>query len=169
MRFAVSLGSNLGDREANLRAGRDGLAARGVIWTAVSALYETEPVGPVRAQPPFLNQAAVGVTTLSPEALLAACQEVERESGRVRDVRWGPRTLDLDILLLDSDRIALPDLTVPHPEMANRAFVLVPLAEIAPDWVVPVDGETTVREMRDTAPGREGVRLWQSSAMKPPI
>ena len=165
---AIALGSNVGDRAASLAAGLSGLAARGVAWRAVSSVYETEPVGPVREQGAFLNQVAVGETSFSPRALLEVCLDVEREQGRVRTLRWGPRTLDLDILLYDERVIEEPGLVVPHPEMARRAFVLVPLAEVAPDWVVPGMGKTPA-ELLATVPGREGVRLlWRSSATKPP-
>ena len=165
---AIALGSNVGDREAHLAAGRDELAARGVSWRAVSSVYETDPVGPVTGQGAFLNQAAVGETKLSPLALLEICLAVEREQGRVRTVRWGPRTLDLDILLYGEQQIFEPGLVVPHPEMARRAFVLAPLAEVAPDWRVPGEART-VRALLEAAPGREGVRVWRSSAMKPPM
>lgn len=167
---AIALGSNVGDRAAHLAAGREGLAVRGVAWRAVSALYETEPVGPIREQAAFLNQVAVGETLLRPRALLEACLAVERERGRVRGgaVRWGPRSLDLDLLLYGGLQIVEPDLVIPHPEMARRAFVLVPLAEVAPDWVVPGEGQTAGELVRH-APGREGVRVWRSSDTKPPM
>jgi len=167
---AVALGSNLGDRPANLAFGRDELARRGVVrWTAVSFVYETVPVGPVADQPAFLNQVAVGETEQGPRALLTACLDAERAAGRVREVRWGPRTLDLDLLLYDDWRIAEPDLVVPHPEMARRAFVLVPLTEIAPAWVVPGTGKTA-SDLLAGVPGREGVKIypWPYSATKPP-
>ena len=169
-RVAIALGSNLGDRAANLAAGQDGLAARGVAWQNLSKIYETEPVGPITEQGAFLNQVAVGETELSPRALLEICLYVEQEQGRVRSVRWGPRTLDLDILLYEDWRIEEPDLIVPHPEMLRRAFVLMPLAEAAPDWPVPGTGKTAAEwAAAATVPGREGVRVWRSSAMKPPM
>lgn len=167
-RIAIGLGGNVGDREAHLQAGRDGLAARGVAWRRVSALYETEPVGPVADQGPFLNQVAVGETELSPRALLEVCLAVEAASGRVRAARWGPRTLDLDILLYGDLSVQETGLTLPHPELAGRAFVLVPLAEAAPEWVVPGTGKTTTA-LREAVAGREGVRLWRSTDMKPPM
>ncbi len=163
--IAIALGSNLGDREANLAFGRDELARRGITWQSVSSLYETEPVGPVADQPPFLNQVAVGATLLSPAALLTVCLQVEAERGRERTIHWGPRTLDLDVLLYDDEIINEAALTVPHREMANRAFVLVPLAEIAGDQVVP-GYNRTVQELLATAAGREGVRIWRSSDTK---
>lgn len=166
-RIALSLGSNLGDREAHLAFGRDALAARGVAWTALSSLYETEPVGPVTEQGAFLNQIAVGETELSPRALLEACLAIEREDGRVRSVRWGPRTLDLDIVLYDDSRIDEPDLTVPHVEIARRRFVLVPLCEVDPDWPIPGQGRTARDLLAALAPDKE-VRIWRSSATRPP-
>ncbi len=162
---AIALGSNLGDREAHLAFGRDELTRRGVIWQAVSSLYQTEPVGPVADQPPFLNQVAVGATVLPPRALLQVCLQVESERGRERTVHWGPRTLDLDILLYGAEEIEEPDLIVPHREMASRAFVLVPLAEVAGDWAV-AGYNRSVLELLATVAGREGVRIWRSSDTK---
>jgi len=170
VRVAVGFGSNLGDRAAYVRAGLDGLAGRGVVWQSVSSTYETNPVGP-DGQGTYLNVCAVGETKLTPRALLTMCLDAEREQGRVRGgdtVRWGPRTLDIDILLYGDETIGEPDLTVPHREMANRAFVLVPLAEIAPDWVVPGTART-VGDLAQAAPGRKGVGVWRFSATKRPI
>ena len=169
-RVAIGLGSNVGDRAAHLQYALDELARRGAVrWTAVSAWYETDPVGPVADQPPFLNGAATGETFLTPQALLSVCNEIEAERGRVREVRWGPRTLDLDILLWDDETIDTPTLTVPHPELARRAFVLMPLAEIAPGWVVPGTVGQTVAYLLANVEGREGVRRWRFSATKQPI
>ena len=164
MRVAIGLGSNLGDRAANLAFGRDALALRGVTWTAVSPIYETDPVGPVADQPAFLNQAAISETSLAAKTLLEVCLDIERERGRVRSVHWGPRTLDLDILLYGDLRIEEQGLTIPHAELANRAFVLVPLADVAADWPVPGTAGYTVRNLRDAlSVGCEGVRLWRTS------
>ena len=165
MKVAIGLGSNIGDREASLAAGRDALATGGLIWQALSSLYETEPVGPIADQGAFLNQAGIGETAASPRALLSMCLAAEQAQGRVRAVRWGPRTLDLDVLLYSDALIDEPDLIVPHPEMARRAFVLVPLDEIAPEWVVPGTGKT-VRELCRGVDGREGVTIWQSTGTK---
>jgi 2-amino-4-hydroxy-6-hydroxymethyldihydropteridine diphosphokinase len=132
----LSLGSNLGNREETLRkAVRQLAAADGVKTLAVSSLYETEPWGK-KDQPSFLNIAVSQQTTLSPEKLLALAQAVETELGRVRHERWGPRTVDVDILHIEGIERKTPTLTLPHPFMTERAFVLVPLAEIAPDLVV---------------------------------
>ncbi len=173
VRIAVGFGSNIGDREAYLQAGLEGLASRGVTWRAISSVYETEPVGPAD-QGPYLNLVAEGELQLgSPglRALLHMCRVTEGEQGRVRDadtIRWGPRTLDIDILIYGDETTDEPDLTVPHRELTNRAFVLVPLAEIAPDWVVPGTNRT-VGALAETAPGREEVRVWRFSDTKRPM
>ena len=132
----LSLGANLGNREETLRESvrRIG-AAESVELTAVSSVYETEPWGKLD-QPRFLNLAVAVETTLSPEALLALAQKIEKELGRVRHERWGARTIDIDILCFEGVERNTPDLTLPHPYMTKRAFVLVPLAEIAPTLTV---------------------------------
>ena len=128
----VSLGSNVGDRLGFLRRAVAMLGEHEAIEVLrTSSVYETDPVGYVD-QPPFLNAVAEIETSLSPHELLDACQAIEAALGRVRTVRWGPRTIDLDIALIDDLAIDDERLTVPHPRMAERAFVLVPLAEIAP-------------------------------------
>ena len=132
----LSLGANLGNREETLRESvrRIG-AAESVELTAVSSVYETEPWGKLD-QPRFLNLAVAVETTLSPEALLALAQKIENELGRVRHERWGARTIDIDILCFEGVERNMPELTLPHPYMTERAFVLVPLAEIAPTLTV---------------------------------
>ncbi len=128
VRAFLGLGSNVGDRLAHLRKAVAGL--EGVI--AVSTVYETEPVGGVD-QDAFYNIVVELGTALSPEALLRRCQELEREARRVRHVRWGPRTLDVDVLLYGDRSIDTPDLVVPHPRMTERNFVMVPLLELDPE------------------------------------
>ena len=129
----ISLGSNLGDRQAILDEAVNRLAQTpGVVVSAISSSYETQPVGGPAGQAPFLNAAARLDTTLSPHNLLAVLQAIERALGRVRTVRWGERTLDLDILIYGCKFIDEPDLKIPHPRLALRRFVLEPLAEIAP-------------------------------------
>lgn len=129
----LGLGSNLGDREALLRAAITALdATPNVRVTAISSLYETPPWGPV-PQGPYLNACIALDTTLSPRELLTLCLAIERDHGRERAIRWGPRTLDIDVLLYGDESIDEEGLIVPHPRMTERAFVLVPLGEIAPD------------------------------------
>lgn len=134
-RVVLGMGSNLGDRAAHLRAAVDAL---GDEVTAVSDLYETAPVGGPE-QGPFLNLVVVLDTDRPAGEVLARAQELEAAAERVRIERWGPRTLDVDVLWIDGETVDRPDLVVPHPRMFERAFVLVPLADVAPD-LVPADG-----------------------------
>lgn len=128
----LGLGSNLGDREENLGRAAHLLEEKGFEIRARSSYYLTEPVGgPVQGW--YLNAALGGETTLSPEGLLEAALDVEKTLGRVRTVRDAPRTLDVDVLLFGNRVLSTPALTVPHPRLPDRRFVLVPLAEIAPD------------------------------------
>jgi len=146
----VGLGSNLGDRLANLQRAVDLLAAReGLRVLRTSRVYETAPVGP--PQPDYLNSVAELETSLSARELLDACLGVEREMGRERAERWGPRVIDLDLLTYGREEIDEPGLTVPHPRMHDRAFVLVPLLELDPDPLLP-DGRTvgTLRLVTNT-------------------
>jgi len=132
----LGLGSNLGDREAMLRAAISALAATpGVRVTAISSLYETPPWGPV-PQGPYLNACIELDTTLPAREVLDLSLRIERDHGRERAIRWGPRTLDIDVLLYGDAAIDEEGLIVPHPRMTERAFVLVPLAEIAPGLTV---------------------------------
>lgn len=127
----LSLGSNLGDRPGYLAGAVRGLEAAHTHVLRVSSVYETAPWGKTD-QPAFLNMAVAIETILSPHELLRHILSVEQSLGRVRMERWGPRTVDIDLLLFGQERLASPDLEVPHPRMAERAFVLVPLLEIAP-------------------------------------
>lgn len=132
-RVFVALGSNLGDRAAYLARARAALAALpGTTLLAVSRVYETAPQD-LADQPAFLNQVVCLDTILTPRELLRRCQQVERDNGRRRERRFGPRTLDVDILLVEGVEADDPALTLPHPRMMQRAFVLVPLAEVW-DW-----------------------------------
>lgn len=136
-RAFLSLGSNLGDRAATLDTGLRALEASGDVQILRrSSLYETAPVGKTD-QPEFYNLVVEIETSLSPDALLHRCQEIERALGRIRTERWGPRTVDVDVLLYDRISVTTERLVVPHPEMLCRRFVLEPLLEIAPDAVLP--------------------------------
>ncbi len=130
----LGLGSNLGDRRAALERAVTLLAVRGDV-VAVSPVYETEPMGGPEDQDPYLNVVVELSTTDSPRALLERCRGLEEDAGRVRTVRFGPRTLDADVLMVGQERVDEPDLVVPHPRMLERRFVLVPLADLAPDLV----------------------------------
>jgi 2-amino-4-hydroxy-6-hydroxymethyldihydropteridine diphosphokinase len=135
----IALGANLGDREQNLRAALDLLSATpGVRVTRVSSFLENPAVGGPPGSPPFLNAAAELETTLEPRRLLARLLEIEQTLGRRRREKWGPRPIDLDLLLYGDQVIDVPDLKVPHPLMHERRFVLQPLAEIAPRAVHPI-------------------------------
>jgi 2-amino-4-hydroxy-6-hydroxymethyldihydropteridine diphosphokinase len=129
-RTFIGLGSNVGDRRAHLHSAVDSLP--GV--SAVSDVYETEPVGGPE-QGRYLNLVVEIDTELSPRELLAVCQRIEAAAGRIRDVRWGPRTLDVDILWMEGVTVEDHDLRIPHPRMTERLFVLAPLAELAPELV----------------------------------
>lgn len=132
----IALGSNLGDSYTILESALEALnKTSGIRVEARSHWYKTKPIGP--PQPDYLNGCALLQITLTPHSLLAALLAIETEFGRERRERWGARTLDLDLLLFDDVILQTPDLQIPHPRMNERAFVLVPLAEIAPDWVEP--------------------------------
>lgn len=136
-RVWLALGANVGDRVANLRAGLGALAAGGVEIDAVSSVYDTPP-WPVEEDPRFANIAVSGTTALTAHELLALCKTIEAEGGRDFDApRYSARPLDVDILAIDGELLSVPDLEVPHARMHERAFVLVPLAEIAPGFVHP--------------------------------
>ncbi len=149
-RAYLGLGANLGDREGTLRAAVAALeATEGVRVAAVSSLRETDPVGYLD-QPRFLNGAVAVDTTLGPRELLDALLAVERSLGRTRDgPRFGPRTIDLDLLLYGEESVDEPGLTIPHPRLHERAFALEPLAELDPGLVVPGHGplETLLRKL----------------------
>jgi len=141
----LGLGSNVGDRAAHLRAAIEMLRERGVEVEAVSSAYETEPVGEVLDQPDFLNAAIRIRTDLEPEALLDLCKEIEAARGRALDApRHSPRPLDVDLLLLDELEFATERLTLPHPEVTSRRFVLAPLLELDPDLCLPNGDRLTV-------------------------
>lgn len=147
----IGIGSNVGDRKANCRKAVESLAEAGRI-IGVSSLYYTEPVG-YREQEDFVNAAAALETNRSPIELLAICHALEDKMERRRTVRWGPRTIDLDILLYGDLIVDLPGLVIPHPSMAERKFVLAPLVELAPEALHPVLNKTMAQlldELKDS-------------------
>lgn len=151
----LGLGGNVGDRLHYLgRAVRLLDRHPSIEVDDISSVYETDPLGP--SDEPFLNIAVRVLTTLAPLPLLRACQQVEGTLGRVRTMRWGPRTLDVDVLLYGDRAIATEVLTVPHAELDGRAFALVPLMEVAPGWRLP-DGRTIAQAIAALAP-IEGVQ-----------
>ncbi|MFN7166395.1 MAG: 2-amino-4-hydroxy-6-hydroxymethyldihydropteridine diphosphokinase [Pannonibacter sp.] len=155
LRAALGLGSNMGDPKANLAQAIALLdASPGIRVLAVSPAYRTPPWGPV-PQGDYRNICLVIETTLAPVDLLRRCLAVEKQMGRVRDVRWGPRLIDIDVLLYEDTELDHPELTVPHPRMAERAFVLVPLADIWPE--ARIAGGLTVAQALASCPDRDGV------------
>lgn len=142
-RAALSLGGNIGDARATIAAALAALEASGVRVIARSSDYRTRPWGKTD-QPDFTNVSAVVETALPPLELLAVCLEVERQLGRVRHERWGPRLIDIDLIAYDDVRMDTPALTLPHRHAHERGFVLIPLAEIAPDLLI---GDRTVAEL----------------------
>lgn len=154
---AIALGSNLGNSEQILQAALDALHRPPTLGlVARSSLYQTAPVGP--PQPDYLNACALIETNLSAQQLLAELLQIEQQFGRVRRDRWGPRHLDLDLLFYGQQVIDEPQLQVPHPRLRDRAFVLVPLAEIAPHWLDPVTGQSVQTLCQSV--DQTGVRLW---------
>ena len=148
----LGLGSNLGDRDANLRRAVEALAPDFTV-ARLSHVYDSAPVL-VTEQPRFHNLVALGATALDPRALLGYVKRIEAEMGREGGVRYGPRVIDIDILLYGQIVLATPDLAIPHPRLAERGFVLAPLAEIAPDLRHPVLG-VTVGELARAVAGQD--------------
>jgi 2-amino-4-hydroxy-6-hydroxymethyldihydropteridine diphosphokinase len=159
----LGLGSNLGDRESNLRRALQLLPKAWITITKFSSIYETDPEGSasleVQAHTTFLNAVCVAETELSPTALLRVIKEVEVLMGRVAGPRYSPRVIDIDILLFGDLIMDTPNLTIPHQAMVNRAFVLVPLVEIAPRAVHP-RLEQSAQEILSKLPSAGGIRLW---------
>ena len=144
VKCAIALGSNLGDSKQILNQALEILSqTSGIELISHSSWYETVPVGP--PQPNYVNGCAILETELLPENLLQILLKIEQQFGRIRQERWGPRILDLDILLYGDLMLEMPNLTIPHPRMNERAFVLVPLAEIAAHWIDPISRQTILQ------------------------
>lgn len=155
----LGLGSNVGDRAGHLRAALVALPEHGVKVEAISSAYETEPVGEVLDQPDFLNAAARISTGLEPLSLLAACKAVEVEQGRMLGAgRHSPRPLDVDLLLLGDLELSSERLTLPHPEVTSRRFVLAPLLELDPGLALP-DGTRLADALASLGPGQRATRV----------
>jgi 2-amino-4-hydroxy-6-hydroxymethyldihydropteridine diphosphokinase len=155
----IGLGSNLGDRERNLRRAVELLPEHGVGVEAVSSLYETEPMGEILDQPDFLNAAARVRTALEPRELLAICKAIEVELGRMfGGPRHGPRPLDLDLLLLGELELDSEELTLPHAEVTSRRFVLAPLLELDPELTLP-DGTPLAEALEALGEGQRVERV----------
>jgi 2-amino-4-hydroxy-6-hydroxymethyldihydropteridine diphosphokinase len=163
MNVFVGLGSNLGERESMIRQALENLSRLpGTRLVKASSLYDTEPVGEVD-QPNFLNAVAQLESELGARQILWNLHLIEKRLGRVRTQRWGPRTIDLDLLLVGGEVIEEPGLRVPHPELTHRSFVLVPLVELDPLLVHPVTGETLLHHLsrlNTRPPVKRGSRLW---------
>lgn len=154
----LALGSNLGERQDHLkRAINEIHAVPGITVKAISDVYETDPVG-YEDQPAFLNMVILVETDLAPEELLGKTLGIEQKLGRVRTIRWGPRLIDIDILLYGDWQVSLPDLQIPHPAMAERAFVLIPLRDIWGEAPLPVLNKP-IQQYLDKQ-DEKGVRKW---------
>ena len=166
----MSLGSNLGDSERILRTALQRLAPL-FDELRVGSLYRSLPLSP-HSQPPFLNTAAAGPTTLDPDAILACAKELERLAGRRPGRRWGPRPLDIDLLLHGQAVLRSPELTLPHPRLASRRFALAPLADVAPQLRVPPEGATVAELLERLGPAAgadEAVDVgWSGGECHPP-
>ncbi len=159
-RVYIGLGTNIGNRESNLKDAISELAAVPEIEIiSLSSIYETNPVGYLE-QGKFLNMVVCINTTFDAQTLLVTCMKIEQNLGRKREIRWGPRTIDLDILLYNQENIVTKNLIVPHPRMLDRAFVVIPLVEIDKDIILP-NMEKPIREIMDDIPEKEGVRIWK--------
>ncbi len=155
----LGIGSNLGNRESNLAKALEALSRRMTI-ERISSIYETEPVGYVE-QPWFLNMVCSGTTGLDPFEVLSLAKEIEAQLGRIPDFPNAPRTIDIDIIFYDDRIIETTDLVIPHPRMVERAFVLIPLAEIAPEFIHPANG-TSVKELLSKIINSKQVRKWRN-------
>ncbi len=160
----LGFGSNLGDREENIRRAVERLS-ESVCGIQTSSIYETEPWGYLD-QPKFLNMVCRCLTRLEPEELLSVCKELETLAGREPSFKYGPRVLDVDILAYGDEVVRTGSLAIPHSALHERAFVLAPLAEIAPQWQHPILNKTAA-ELLEQVNGTEGVRIWKSPIVLP--
>ncbi|MBC7287341.1 MAG: 2-amino-4-hydroxy-6-hydroxymethyldihydropteridine diphosphokinase [Armatimonadetes bacterium] len=151
MRYWLGLGSNIGNRAVHLAEALRRLARHGVQLVRLSPVYETAPLG-ITNQPDFYNMVAEVEAQVDPAGMVALCLEVETEMGRVRQERWGPRTIDIDVLIASGAEIATANVQVPHPRLTERQFVLVPLADIAPGLLLP-DGRRCMEAANPHGPG----------------
>lgn len=155
----ISLGSNIGNRLQYLQQSVQLLNTTGYVKvTQLSSIYETDPVGYVD-QAAFMNMVVEVETSLTPHKLLKKCNEIEEELGRVREIRWGPRTVDLDILLYNEENMKSEDLIIPHPRMMERGFVLIPLVELNKELVDPLTKRSLLELSRVQ---KEGVHIWKT-------
>ena len=158
VRVFLSLGSNLGEKEKNISRAKELLKKKGIEIIKESSIYLTAPWGK-KDQPWFLNQVIEVATSLPPEELLDLIKGIEKELGREKGEKWGPRIIDLDILFYGEKIINLPSLTIPHPYLHERAFVLIPLTEIAPEFVHPVL-KRKAKELKEKV-AEEEVKKWE--------
>lgn len=159
----LGLGSNIGDRQQNILQAIDKLQKhKAIVVEKISPLYETEPFG-LKEQAAFLNAVLEITTELSPEALLRFCQQIELELGRERKMHWGPRTIDIDLLIFDQVKIKTKELILPHPYLADRRFVLIPMAKITNDVIVK---GLTATELLSQCTDAGQVALYQENAAK---
>lgn len=144
----IAFGSNVGNRKANILSAMEMMREKGMDFLKISTMYETEPYG-VTSQPKFMNCVALIQTELSPIILMETLLKIEEALGRVREVKWGARTIDLDIIFYDHKIVSFANLVIPHPDMQNRTFVLEPLSEIAPNYVHPLLHKTVVELLEE--------------------
>lgn len=143
----IGIGSNLGEKLKNCRKALELIKAKGIAIRKVSSFFETEPWG-VAAQPSFINAAIEADTVLSPDQLLTVLKDIEKDMGRVKTIKWGPRIIDLDILFYGDEIVETESLKIPHPLLHERDFVLLPLNEICPDKIHPLKRET-IRKLKE--------------------
>ena len=153
----LALGSNLGDREGNLKQARQLLSENLISDLEISPIHETEPVGPPQGK--FLNQIVRGTCSVEPREALEICLAIEKQMGRERTELWGPRSIDIDILTFGQQQVTEDSLTIPHPRLAERSFVLAPWRDLEPEFIVPIYGKTVSElflNLQSSLPGASG-------------